>query len=961
MPAGCRGAVAGAIVSLVLPVMVPGLARGQSGFPPGFAAEPVGTGWDAPTGMVFADQDHLFVVEKRGTVWLVEDGVKGSAPLLDLSQEALNNGDRGLLGIQVDPGFAANGYLYLLEVVDPNGDYGDGEQESFARLVRYTVTHDDQGQHVIDPQSRHVVIGDSWDVGIPSCHWSHSIGTIRFLSDGSLVCSAGDGAHYDLTDAGGWDPGCFGSGRFSPDQDVGAFRSVYDWSLAGKIIRVDPSTGLGLPDNPYYTGDPTAIRSKIWAMGLRNPFRFTVRPGTDDLYISDVGWNTWEEVDLAHGGENFGWPCYEGPFSQGSYQAADPESFCPAVVHTPPLLAWQHSSSDYAGFAGNCASGLAFYTGSEYPPAYHNALFFTDYGRSWLKVAQFDQNGNVTQVLPFSDTMHGPVAAEVEPVSGNLYFISIGNNRVWRLHYVLGNQAPVAILDADQTYGGLPLTVQFSAAQSYDPEAEGLTYHWDLGDGTTADTETVEKTYTQAVNATVVLTVTDARGKDAQASVLVSPGNTPPSITIATPSDGDFYHTGDLISLTATAADAEDDQSGTPLNAVWDVNLIHDHHVHPKFYELPGLVSSFVAESHGSGTYLELVLSVTDSRQLTTTQTLHLYDADAVPKAHIVSLSHEGPRAGLPVMATGHAEYAGKGTLDLTWDWGDGSPLEYYPGVTHQQDTTPVHAYQAVGHYTLSLTAADDGQSTIATLPIDVRALQPAVAIFEPLVVERYVDGPSQEELATGLSAWLASFGREVRVFTFSEQDALRQWMQDYANDGVQDVLVLMDVAPATIYQGEDEGSLAEQWIEQGNGIVWTGAQAFAEYLFANGTSSTDGAGGSGLDDLLDPAVPGVSGGLGPMIRRKDAAELPSYRARWAWSAMRYHQLGTGWHVDRLYGSDDNDSDAIVIRNPAAGFFAWFYGTYRADVPREPVIREFLAGYVFGRRQIPKGPERMKR
>src|SRR5262249_9435355 len=230
-----------------------------------------------------------------------------------------------------------------------------------------------------------------------------------------------------------------------------------------------------------------------------------------------------------------------------------------------------------------------------------------------------------------------------------------------------------------------------------------------------------------AVNANVVLTVTDARGKDTQATVLISPGNTPPTVTVLQPHDGDFYHVGDTITLSATAQDLEDDASNTPLNALWTVNLIDDQHTHPGFYELPGFDASFVADNHGSGTYFEIVMSVTDSRGLVTSQTLHLYDADAVPKAHIVKLDRESPRLGLTVTATGHAEYAGKGTLDLTWDWGDGSPVDFFPGVVHQQDTTPTHLYAQTGEYTLTLTASDDGNSTTQTIDVNVQRPKPAL------------------------------------------------------------------------------------------------------------------------------------------------------------------------------------------------------------------------------------------
>ena len=83
-------------------------------------------------------------------------------------------------------------------------------------------------------------------------------------------------------------------------------------NLSGKILRIDPITGAGLPDNPFYNGDPGANRSKVYQLGLRNPFRIAVDENSGQLYIGDVGWTRWEEINAGDPGANFGWPYYEG-------------------------------------------------------------------------------------------------------------------------------------------------------------------------------------------------------------------------------------------------------------------------------------------------------------------------------------------------------------------------------------------------------------------------------------------------------------------------------------------------------------------------------------------------------------------------------------------------------------------------------------------------------------------------
>ncbi len=148
--------------------------------------------------------------------------------------------------------------------------------------------------------------------------------------------------------------------------------------LNGSIIRVDPDTGDALPDNPNGASADPAI-SRILAYGLRNPFRFTTRPGTNELWIGDVGWSTWEEINVASTTgpvRNFGWPCYEGSAAQAGYQSAG-LSLCTSLYSagtaTSPFFAYQHSAhvatSDGCPTGSSAITGLAFYptSGGAFP------------------------------------------------------------------------------------------------------------------------------------------------------------------------------------------------------------------------------------------------------------------------------------------------------------------------------------------------------------------------------------------------------------------------------------------------------------------------------------------------------------------------------------------------------------------------------------------------------------------
>ena len=314
--------------------------------PQNFASEEVGGDWNQAVGLTFDAAGRAFVWEKRGRVWLVENGVKSQVPVVDLSGEVGDWQGFGLLGFALDPQFAINGHVYLLYVVDYHhaAHFGTSQYDSqvdeyyrdtVGRIVRYTCEAAN-GFRSVDPSSRMVLVGESLSTGFPICHRSHGVGSLVFGEDGTLLASCGDGASFLEVDAGGPNTGssntCLSDGIIQAKEDVGAYRAQLVDSLSGKIIRIDPATGDGVPGNPFF--DPTAprsARSRVWALGLRNAFRFSLRPGTGGvdrahatpgtLYIGDVGWDGWEELDIARaGGTNFGWPIFEGMRRQSRYE-----------------------------------------------------------------------------------------------------------------------------------------------------------------------------------------------------------------------------------------------------------------------------------------------------------------------------------------------------------------------------------------------------------------------------------------------------------------------------------------------------------------------------------------------------------------------------------------------------------------------------------------------------------------
>ncbi|GAB4402379.1 MAG: hypothetical protein OHK0039_00310 [Bacteroidia bacterium] len=312
--------------------------------PDGFSDQFVSAGWTQAVGLTFDETGRMYVWSKDGKVYGVEDDQRHL--LLDISEEVANYGDHGLLGFALHPAFRQNGYFYLLYVVDRyhllyHGTAGYDprasitEEATIGRVTRYTADPA-TGCTTLLPDSRKVLIGESIGTGLPMLHKSHGVGALVFGTDGTLLVSCGDGGSYAGTDVGGAEAGAYAAqaladGIIQPAEDVGAFRAQMIDSHNGKVLRIDPATGDGLSSNPFFDpARPRAARSRVWAMGLRNPFRMSLRPETGShnpadgdpgvLYIGDVGWAYWEEVNIAEGpGTNFGWPIYEGVHTRWQY------------------------------------------------------------------------------------------------------------------------------------------------------------------------------------------------------------------------------------------------------------------------------------------------------------------------------------------------------------------------------------------------------------------------------------------------------------------------------------------------------------------------------------------------------------------------------------------------------------------------------------------------------------------
>ena len=271
-------------------------------------------------------------------------------PFWDGTEIVNASSQRGLLSIAIHPEFPVQPYVYLGFTIDRPGQTPDTRDRREAEVIRVTA----------DPTTNYTTAITDSSVTLLTISEGgqfHATGDLKFGPDGMLYYTHGDGQNV-----------------------VGDInRPDLLWSLErpfGKQFRIDPITGNGISDNPFYDGDPSSLTSKVLNLGLRNPFRFTFDPETNEPVIGDVGWRNWEEVNTGTG-LNFGWPYFEGGNigslrAPGIGQDPDLQDFYdsePPV--TAPLYALPHEGTT----STSIILGEFYSEYDQYPALYHDRLF----------------------------------------------------------------------------------------------------------------------------------------------------------------------------------------------------------------------------------------------------------------------------------------------------------------------------------------------------------------------------------------------------------------------------------------------------------------------------------------------------------------------------------------------------------------------------------------------------------
>ncbi len=326
-----------------------------------------------------AGDPRLFVVEQAGRVKIVEHGRVLPTPFLDIVDSVDSGGERGLLSLAFHPRYATSGWFYV-NYTDRHGD---------TRVKRFSVSAD---PNVADPASGRQILF----VNQPFSN--HNGGLVMFGPDGMLYVGMGDGG-------GGGDP--MGNGQ-SPA------------TLLGKLLRIDVDHGdsYAIPaDNPFVGAART--RGEIWAMGMRNPWRFAFDRAAGLLYVADVGQNLWEEIDVVaagRGGLNYGWNVMEG-----AHCYAEPG--CKGDGLVLPALEYGH--------ADGCAIIGGFTYRGRASPALVGQYFYSDYCRGWLRSLTYD-NGRVTSRTLWDVRSLGSVMSFGVDGAGEIYALS-DNGKVYHI------------------------------------------------------------------------------------------------------------------------------------------------------------------------------------------------------------------------------------------------------------------------------------------------------------------------------------------------------------------------------------------------------------------------------------------------------------------------------------------------------------------------------------------------
>lgn len=364
--------------------------------PTSFTSVQIASGID-PVAMDIAPDGRIFLTEKSGRIRIVKNDVLLPTPFVTIPGVD-NVGERGVLGIVLDPNFSSNNFVYVFYTYRPTGSTFSNN-----RVSRFTANGD-----VAVSGSELVLLETDALTAI-----NHNGGSIVF-KEGKLLVTIGDNANGN--------------------------NAQLFTTIKGKILRLNPDGSIPT-DNPYY-GSTTGINRAIWALGLRNPFNIAVQPGTGTVFINDVGEGTYEEIDEGLAGKNYGWPGIEGV----------------RTTQTPPAN-YQDPFYAYGRSSGCSITAGEFYNPSvtQFPVEYVGKYFFADFCGGWIRTI----DPVTKEVATFATGLSSPVGIKAGR-NGSLYVIARGGGGVLlKMSYTipLSDLTPTLYTKPTVQYGTAPFNV----------------------------------------------------------------------------------------------------------------------------------------------------------------------------------------------------------------------------------------------------------------------------------------------------------------------------------------------------------------------------------------------------------------------------------------------------------------------------------------------------------------------
>lgn len=535
---------------------------------------------------VLPDQRVLFI-EREGPVKLYNPEHQKTKLLANFQVSTEGNYEDGMLGITADPDFSRNGWIYIY--------YSPPGPEPKQNLSRFLMV----GDSLILSTEKIIM-----EVPVQRETCCHSAGGLEFGPDGLLYISTGD--NTSSKESNGYTPIDERPGRAPFDAQKSSSNPN---DLRGKILRIKVNSdgSYNIPENNLFANNEPGTRPEIYIMGTRNPFRFTVDPVTGFLYWGDVGPDggedgiqgpqSYDEWNEARAAGNYGWPYFVGDnkmYPDWDFSTNTPGDYLnpeKPVNESPnntgkkvlppaqPALIWypygESQEFPMLGKGSRSAMGGPFYhekqygsSSNKFPSYYSGKWFIYEWARSWIQVVTFDENHKLEKIEPFlpDEDIVKPIDMRFGP-DGALYILEYGANyfanndeaRLIKIIYNEGNKAPVAKIKAEKTVGAAPLTVQFSAKESFDYEAGQLGYKWYFNSPDVASTE-AEPAFTfedeGVYDARVV--VTDPDGKSSEATLKITVGNEPPVVEVDFQGNRSFYHQDKNLPYSIRINDKED-------------------------------------------------------------------------------------------------------------------------------------------------------------------------------------------------------------------------------------------------------------------------------------------------------------------------------------------------------------------------------------------------------------------